>query len=306
MLSDVASDAGHVLASTWVAQRYIEMVTKVRYRQLRKIGEVVVPATILAGTVTVVEGSDIVTPDATALAAWSAIPNDGLVGRYLRFQDAEWYQVMQFVGGVVTLASPYAVAGAAGIGYNLAARYITLADDARWLGDFMHMRLWKPLEIVPLETLDYIAPGRPYAQGVPSVMSEIGLSADGRRVVEIYPYPSQSEIINYVYWALPLTLTFESEIPRMIPAYTLKEGALINAMRYKMSQALTLGKVDEAAVWRNEFRAQETKWYNKILPDAARADRGVDDVTMIVQGFGSRYGRPWIRTAHDQVYNSWW
>lgn len=305
VLAEVASDASHVLASQWVADRYVEMVTKIKYRHLRKVGELVQPATITAGTVTVTEGSTVVTPDADALAAWQAVPQGDLIGRFLRTQDPTWYEIEQFNAGTITLKSPYAIPGGTGIGYNLAARYLTLDKDARWLGDFMHMRLWKPVTNTPLDALDYTEPARTLAQSVPAVYVDLGLTPDGRRLVEVYPYAAQTEIIHYVFWEFPKHLDFDDELPSVIPDYTLKEGALINAMRYAAGQAARLGQMEAAAYWRNEYRAQETRWKD-WMRDAARADKGVDDLTFIVQGYGTRYGLPYIRTAHDQIYSQWW
>lgn len=308
VLSDVASDAGHILASQWVDEAYQELVTKVRYRHLRRVGELTQPATISAGTISVTQGSRAVTPDATALAAWNAVPQGAIVGRYLRVSDSEMYEIEQFANGELTLASSYAVVGGSGLGYQIIARYLTLAEDARWLGDFMHMRLWTPLRNLPLAQLDYEAPARSWAQGVPAVWCEIGVKTlQGPRVIEVYPYPAQDELLHYVYWSFPRTLGFDDDIPRVIPDYVLKEGALVNAMRYEMSKALRLGQMEIAATWRNEYRAQQTSW-KAAMADAARADRGVDDVTFIVTDFGSRYGnRGYIRTAHDQVsQTAWW
>lgn len=312
VLSDVSSDANLVVACEWVAKRYEEMVTKVKYRHLRKVGSVIQPATIVDGTITITEGSVTVTPDATALALWNAVPNDGLIGRFLRSQNNDWYEIAQYVGGVITLANPYTVEGGTGIGYNLAARYVALAADARWLGDFMFPRMWRRLETLSLDALDAAAPGRPWSQGTPACVAEVGVGISvggqpGTRLVEIYPYARDAELITYVYWTLPVTLGFDDEIPRVIPDYTLKEGALINAMRWEASRAARMGELEKAAYWRNEYKMQETKWYRVILPDAARADKGVDDISFMVQGYGSRYGL-WgsdIRTAHDQVWSQW-
>jgi len=311
-LSDTASDAALALAAQWVNERYREMVTKIRYRHLRRVGAVVQPATIIDGTVTLTQGSNVVTPDATALAIWAALPAPGVVGRFIRSQDNVWYKIVQFDGAAATLEVPYVIVGGAGLGYNLAARYLTLADDAQWLGDFMHMRLWRQLDVISLDELDLAAPSRNWAQGVPGCVADLGVTISvsgtaGVRQVEVYPYAAVDEVISYVYWSIPRTLKFDDEIPAVIPAYTLKEGILIDAMRLKASQAITMGKVDEAAYWRNEYRAQETVWKTK-LADAARADRGVSDTTFIVKGYGSRYSTGWgfdIRTAHDQVYANW-
>src|SRR5882724_3912983 len=145
VLADVATDAGHVLAAQWVVERYVELVSKVRYRHLRSVGEVVVPATVLAGTVTLTQGSKVVTPDATALTAWSALPITALIGRSLRAQDNEWFLIDDVVGGTLLLHTPRVEASVVGSGYQIAARQVALDPSARWLGDMVHMRTATPL-----------------------------------------------------------------------------------------------------------------------------------------------------------------
>lgn len=310
VLSDVSSDAGHILASTWVARRYEEAMSKYRPRQLRRLGEVIAPATITTGTVTVTQGSTTVTPDADALAAWALIAQDGLIGRSFKGQDQTWYEIAQFTNSVIILKSPYILATAAGIGYAIAAQKVALAPDARWLGRFVLQRLWRPLLTVSLDELDGTAPGRVWDQGTPSAVAEIGVApvagVGDVRLVTFYPYPKVDELIHYVYWAFPLTLNFDDEVPRVIPDYTLREGALIDAMRYKMAKAIDAGALEAAALYRNEYRAQETLWKAK-LADAARGDRGVDDVSFILSSYGGVGGQPGvdIRTAHDEVWARW-
>src|SRR5262245_7478723 len=96
VLGAVANHAGHTLAARGVVDRYFEMVCKVRYRHLRRLCEVIVPATINAGTLTFTQGSRVVTPDATALAAWQGLPGmlQSLVQRSLRgAQVNTWYTI---------------------------------------------------------------------------------------------------------------------------------------------------------------------------------------------------------------------
>lgn len=307
VLSDVASDAGHPLAALWVAERYEKAMTRFRPRQLRQRGELVQPGTLATGTITVAQGSDQVVPDATALALWQ--PLTQLVGRSFRCQDAEWYAIKAVdpVTGTLTLQSPYVIVGGSGLGYEIAARFLPLAPNARWLGVFVHMRLWQQLRgPIPADALDAEDPARTWSQGVPGCVADVGTTlVNGKevRLVEIYPYAKVDELIHYTYWSLPLTLKLNDEIPTFLPSYTLKDGALVNAMRYKAGQAVSAGKLEEAAYWRNEYRSQETMW-SKSLDDIARSDRGADDITFLLRGY-SRSWRGWdgtIMTAHDEAW----
>jgi hypothetical protein len=307
ILAAVGTDAGHVLAAKWVSDRYVELVSKVKFRHLRQLGEVIVPATITAGTVTLTQGSTTVTPDGAALTAWTLIANDGLVGRSFRAQDNEWYVIDTFDGSVLRLRTPRVEASVAGSGYAIAARAVALAPRARWIGDDMvHMRLRHPVTNMSLALLDLGDPTRQRASSPPSTWSEIGRTPAGAKLAEFYPYPSQDELIHYVYWLVPPPLGFDDELPQEIDGYVLREGGLIDAMRYEAAQAARKGAMDAAAYWRNEYRAQETKW-SQYIRDAVRTDRGVDDVSFILSGYGSGWsaGNRDIMTAHDLVWNRW-
>lgn len=312
VLADVTTDAGHVLAAQWVAERYVEMVSKVRYRHLRRLGEVVVPATQQSGTVTLTQGSRVVVPDATALAAWQTPgPLTALIGRSLRgAQTVDWYEIAAVNGTNLELVTPWQPATVAGTGYLIAARAVSLDPNVRWFGDTMVlMRTRQPIHVVPLQSLDEGAPSRDWATSWPRRVAETQRAPDGTKRVEFYPYPAQNELVHYVFWSLPLTLAFDDPLPKEIDGYVLKEGALINAMRYKASQAADKGKADVAAYWRNEYRAQETVWQNKMR-DAARTDRGTDDVTFILSLWGQRGTNgmdnwDFPTTAHDLVWERW-
>src|SRR5689334_14715466 len=87
-LGAVDTAAGYILACQWVAERYSTLCSRTRFKHLRQVFEVVVPANISAGTVTTVVGSRQVVGDATASAAWT----DALVGRHLRVFST-WYEI---------------------------------------------------------------------------------------------------------------------------------------------------------------------------------------------------------------------
>src|SRR5574342_657523 len=89
VLAAIDTQAGHLLAVQWVAERYRRLASRTRFRHLRRLGEVILPAAITAGTITTTQGSTTVTGDATAQAAWS----NALVDRMLRASVA-WYRIV--------------------------------------------------------------------------------------------------------------------------------------------------------------------------------------------------------------------
>ena len=294
-LAALGSDAGQVLAATWAAERYSEVAATARLKQLRQVGSVVIPATITAGTVTVTQDSDIVTGDATARAAW----DQTLVGRFFR-TGTVWYEI----GGVdgapsLRLKTVYAETTSASATYAIVQRYADLPRDARHLGDFVHARRRRKLNVMSSGYLHQRAPERQYLAGGPVVVSEVGQQEDGTRRVEIYPYSATPEVIHFLYWqAPPVRWAPEDPLPGALDVFHLKEGVLIDVYRYEAAQAAKAGKLELAAYYRNELRAQETKW-ERIKPQIVMADSGIDDHTFFWASVDA-YPQGEIATARDE------
>jgi hypothetical protein len=84
----------------------------------------------------------------------------------------------------------------------------------------------------------------------------------------------------------------------------LKEGALIDLYRYLKGKALNANRTEVAAIYRNDEHAATTRWERRIQ-EAARADRGVDDTTFILEHFGGRTSGRDIKYARDIVLDRW-
>jgi|SRR6185503_1122770 len=300
VLAAIDTTASHVLCSKWVAERYRQITSRTRMRHLRRVGEVVIPAALSAGTISVTSGSRTFTPDATSLATMTS----DLTGRYIRFTIA-WYEIAEGpVGGPYRLVSPLAEATNATSSYTLVARRVRLDPTARWLGDMVLQRTWQPLMNFSLAEMDHDIPARPFAGPWPMIWAEAyGDRTDGVKVTEFYPYSIQDELVSYVYWAIPPTLEMDAEVPPSIDTGVLIDGALIDAMRFNASKAANAGNIEAASYWRNEYRAQSVVWEKRIL-EALRADRGVDDISFILSingGTNTGYPRD-IITARDQAW----
>src|SRR3972149_3322057 len=130
--------------------------------------------------------------------------------------------------------------------------------------------------------LDAEAPERPLAGGsAPTCWTEVGsrVTSDGvvAKVIEVYPYASTDELYHYVFYPTVPTLRLQDELPPEIDEHVLREGVLIDAMRGEAAKAIRAGGLEAAAFWRNEYRAQETRWERTIL-DAFRASAATDDL----------------------------
>src|SRR5262249_51804740 len=162
-------------------------------------------------------------------------------------------------------------------------RYTPLDPTARWIGrNVVHARTRIPMVYKSLAELDMLFPGRILVGSLPGYWTEAksALNSDGQlvKMLEIYPYPVTSEAYAYVFWRIPDSLKIDDSIPPEVDFETLKEGVLIDIMRHKAAKAASMN-VEEAAYWRNEYQMQTTLW-EKIILDAIRTDKGVDDLTM--------------------------
>lgn len=304
VIASIATDANALAAAKWIDNRYREMVSKVRFRHLREIGELSVPGVYDTGTVSLTRGDATVTGDSTQLSTDVTAAGGA---EYCAFRaSSAWYGVS--TPGSETameLTSAFAEDTISDASYKLVKRYHALDSNARWVGDFYFTRLRRNLAVVSLDVLNLMFPGRTLAGNIPTHVAQVGVDSDSYLMYEIYPPPDTSEIIHYIFWNLPTTLTISSTIPPVIEPYTLKEGVLIDLYRYEKSKAIRMGNIEQAAVWRNDEMKQETKW-EKVIRDAIRTSRGSDDLTMILNMYPDLpTGRGEQRTARDYVYDNW-
>jgi len=303
LLGSLATSAGAPIAARWVNNRYQELVAKVKFRHLREIGELLVPAVVDDGTVNVTRGSTTVTGSGTS---WTTDIGNGAQTYWYIKPASAWYKIASVDSDTqITLATAFAEDDVSGNSYAAVKRHLPLDSSARWIGDFVHTRLRNKLDgPLSYEEMNRRYPGRKLTGSYPEAVGLVGTDDNNALIVEVYPPPDESEIIHYVYWKLPSALTFSSTIPPQIDPHVLKEGALIDLYRYEMAEALRLGKVDAAGFWRNESRAQMTKWENYIQ-EAKQADRGADDTSFILERVGRRMWVGEQRTARDIVLDRW-
>lgn len=302
-LASIATNVNAIAAAKWLDNRYKEMVSKVKFRHLRQVGELVVPGVYDTGTVTVTRGSTAVAGASTQFETDIGATTQEYY--YFRTSTA-WYKIASVTDETnLVLSSAFAEDDVAAGTYYIVKRYHPLASDARWLGDFYHTRLRRTLNsTLSLIELDMLYPGRTLVGNIPLYAVQVGVDSNFYLMYEIYPPPQNSEIFHYIYWTLPTTLSINSTIPSVIDSYTLKEGVMIDLYRYEKAVALRKGNIEQAAVWRNEEKTQMTIW-KRMIDDAIRTSRGSDDLTIILDWFGSvsRFGDQ--RTARDYIYDNW-
>jgi hypothetical protein len=308
VLAEYRSSAGLLLAVTWIEERYKELVSKARFKHLRKVGSISIPKQYNTGTATFTEGSNVVN------FAGGAGMLPSFVDRSIRV-SIEWYRITDVISSTqILIDPPFGESASAptftGAGYVIVSRYFDLPPDRRWLGTFVHMRLRQSFTLKSLDELDAIDPERYSVDGNgPRTGAEVGLSPQtGGKRIELYPYCVNDEVISYVFWELPNKLLPSDILPSVIDTIILKEGALINHARYKMAEALNEGKADVGGTWSNIASKNETKWYARYIPQAIGASNGDDDVTFVWQSARflntqPNHGSRDIVTASDYVWS---
>lgn len=289
-----------LLGVRWVNDRLAEFAGKLRLRQLRRLGELTIPAAITAGTVSVTQGSATVTGDATAAAAWSI----ALEGRFFKISRT-WYRIAtaNAIGLTLTLEEPYSEDDATDSAYVVVARTVPLAAGCRTIVGFFHDRLSVAIEQRSLPWLDMTCPDRVYLATGPQVVADIGEdAATFRRLVEFYPYSDQPEHIRYAYYVAPSTLLLTDTIPSTVDKDALVQGVLASVMRWKKAKAADAGQMEAAALWRNEYRAQETKWEAVLFQRMAKSDTAMEDLAWLSQSPTRGGARSDITTARDEIY----
>jgi hypothetical protein len=285
------SDAQTLVAVQWVNDRYRELISRVRFNHLRKVGELRTIGTNSVGTVAVTKGDTAVTGTGTI---WNVSPgtfSHGTQPFWAIKIGNSWHEIGSVSDATtIGLKTAYAEDTETAATFTIVKRYHVLADDARWLGHFVHTRLGVNLgEPISPQELDSIDPQRMTYSAPPKYVSVVGttdrlntVNGEGILMVELYPYASSAELFKYVYWDVPRAFGIGDSIPPQIDAYVLKEGAYIDYCRFMMSRREKEGKLESAAFWRNEMNAARTKWEYYII-QATKADRAADDVSFLLQ-----------------------
>lgn len=307
VIAAVDTDAGYLLAAQWIKGRFEQIATRVRLRSLRQAGLITVPAPIIAGLATFTRDSKYVTGDATATAVWGSFLHNGW---WIRVRNV-WYEILDYeliVGvGRLTLAAAFGEDSITAGAYTAYQRFVPLAADVQYLGkSFLNLRRRVPIQYRTMEELNNVDPSRRFVRGWgPILVCEAPMAANGVRQVEFYPEPATSETYGYLYWRKAPDLQLTDELPFFIPPYVLREGALIDLYRYMASKAVNKGAVDQAAYWRNEARAQETKWDADHWREAVMSDRAEDESTFILKHAGIEFQTYDVTNAKDDILARW-
>jgi len=288
----------------WIANRYREMVSRVRFDNLISKGEITVPGVVDTGTISATRGSTTITGDSTTFVT---DVGSGSQTHYWFRAGSAWYIISSIASETsLTLATAFAEDDVSDVAYVIVKRTHSLDSGARWIGEFTHTRRHRDLGTPVSEVeLDLRAPGRLLAGVDPMIVAQAGLDSSGYVQVEVYPPPAESEILHYHFTALPSDLTMSSTIPQLIDPYTLKEGALVDVYSKAMSMALDRGNADVAAVFSNSAAKQRTIWRDALKSAQYTQDSSKNKSFVLAPFFGGGRKGTDITTAHDHVLVNW-
>lgn len=337
-VSQLGLNTGYELGTQFAGQRYAQLCAMARFRHLRKYGQLYLPAPINAGLASLTFDSTVITLNTAALASCQSNKflqwPDGFAGLFFRAQiGITWYRISQ--AGVALAANPWGLTAGTGyliletpfaydnsylatqpstvatnLGFYIVPRYQNLNPDARQLGMFMADYIFKPLRWLSEDQLNLIEPSRFLVSAYPQYVAELNsnFSIDGMpKQVEIYPYPTQSTTIHYTYWKNPEILNYQAYLPPTIDPDVIRTGAMADLASNRMGAAMRMGKLEEAAMWRNIANQERTMFDSKV-GRAIRNDRGADDLKFILDRGHWRGPADFdpIKTAYDNFLARGW
>lgn len=265
-----ASEDDLLLIATWINERWKELAGTTTLKTLRVTGELHTQPVVDEGTVNVTRD----VPEVIGVGtSWDNTLN-GLIFK----AKTNWQKISHVVSPTeLILAEPYSEDTTTGSGYHIVQNAYRLAEDARELGQFWHQRLYRPLQTTNEQGMGFTLGNRFQVSNVPAFATEQTPDIDGVRRVEIYPYTRRSELINYVYWRKPPDLEFKQELPRFIDIEAFREGVMVDVLRNAMWKATQDQELRKAEIFRNDYRAQETRWMRDHKHRVIKKDSGAAD-----------------------------
>lgn len=302
------------LAVQWASDRVHELMGKRRVAILKRNLELSIPGPIgqgtsvpVPGTVTAIRGGRTVTGDATALAAWDTLPASFPGGWFIRIASA-WYRVEGRTATAITLESPFAENDVADSKYNLVQRYHLLRDDVYQLdeGSFLLPRLGMQLNFMQETELNFMYPNRwglfMGGMSTPHTVAEVEPGPGDVRQVEIYPYPTQSEMLTYAAYVLRPDFAYSDPLPLGLEVQHIIPGLLADFYGWEAGQDEI--PADQRGIALNEKARNLTRWEN--AKEAALQRMSLTSMRgFVLVGPASRVFRPTrgIRTAYDHVWS---
>lgn len=294
------------LVVQWASRRVHELVGKRRTAIFRRRLELSIPAAVTAGAVTISRGSRTLTGDATAQAAWAALPATFPDGWLVR-PKAAWYKVAGKTATALTLLSDYAEDDVAATSYSLVEQYHKTPGVVQYDEfSFVLARIGLPLGFLSMSEMDAYFPQRwglfMGGLALPGYVAEAEPAIDYTKQVELYPYPSQSELITFSGWVEPPPFVYQDLLPFALDLYHILPGLEADLYTWHAMQETTPEAARQQDM--NEAARCLTRW-EASKEQALIHIQGNRIQSFVLMKPGSKAQRPMhgIRTAYDEVWS---
>lgn len=195
---------------------------------------VLFPDAISAGTVTVTQGSNVITGDATAAAAWTAVAlaNPPLLQRQFRYGNVI-YNITAITTAVnpndtLTLDMPIGASSVSGASYSIYVAYVPApsTDFKRWKSTVDPQQGFSLARHVPRQYLDLVDPQRS-SSGQALRIADYKTQSDGRQIFEWWPHQTAANFFHAMYEVRGVNFADDDEeLPVQIPESVLIDYAL--------------------------------------------------------------------------------
>ena len=295
------------LVVQWASDRVQELLGTRRLAVLRRNLELSIPGPVTTGTLTATRGSTVLTGNAAAQTAWATLPADFPQGWFVRAAST-WYHVAGRTSTALVLQSAFAEADVSGASYQLVKRYHELPPTVYQVDEdsFILGRIGQPLQFYNESEMDAIYPNRwgLYLGGLstPFAVTEVEPAASGSKQVEVYPYPSQSEMIVYAAYLEHEPFTISSTLPLGLQVHHLMYGVVADIYEWAANDPAM--RSEDKQLYLNEKARNLTRWegakQSALLHLSTHRMRGF---VLLTQKRGQRRFDRGIRTAYDQVWS---
>lgn len=227
------------LIADWIQQRYTRILDSLSWKRQETESVIQAPASYAAGTITVTQGSQVVTSDGSPSTAFTS----AMTGRMIRIGNtSEYYQFAYVSATTGNLDRGYEGPDATGMSYRIDQAVYLLPSNCRILRGVTPMHnMDHPLEIIPPSELNRISSDRnSYGTPIYACPTWDNFSDPPQLQIELFPVPdcpdstsfTLSWAIDYIYEEADIdqSATSASLKPFVRPA-CLIEGVKADGMR---------------------------------------------------------------------------
>lgn len=272
------------LASAWEQFQKEKGTWSFHYKEVNLL----VPAAVQAGQVSVTQDSDSVTADATAAAALDAVPTAfPVIGRQFKAgTQGPFYDITAYSSPTITLDRDYYEETNSTSAYSAMKAYELAPDDFdRWESV---VDLVEDFQIDVYQTrqeLDQRDPQRSITDSPRALVAFDYVRSTGRVRFEWYPFPQERRQYPALYTTIPWVLSATQPLPANIPQRVIELAVMLQAFEWAEANRGRF-KTLQGADWRF-LHDRMMKKYEEELVDVKREDQDI-----FHSNFGTNYLNP--------------